>query len=173
MYVNGAQAGTWTVTVRGYNVASGPQPFALVVDGGSPSTPPTPTPTPVVPTPTPTATATPAPGVVIHMGDLDGSASGRSNRWTASVTVLVRDSNEAPVAGIGVAGTWGGVTNGGGSCTTGADGTCSVSKSNIRSTGTATFSVTALSGSSVTYNAGANHDPDGDSNGTTIGVANP
>jgi len=33
--------------------------------------------------------------------------------------------------------------------------------------------VTALSGSNVTYNASANHDPEGSSNGTSIGVANP
>ena len=43
VYVNSAAAGTWTVVVRGYNVPSGPQPFALVVDGAF-GTPPPPTP---------------------------------------------------------------------------------------------------------------------------------
>jgi hypothetical protein len=33
VYVRLAAAGTWTLEVRGYNVANGPQPFALVVDG--------------------------------------------------------------------------------------------------------------------------------------------
>jgi hypothetical protein len=33
VYVAAAPAGTWTVVLRGYNVPSGPQPFALVVDG--------------------------------------------------------------------------------------------------------------------------------------------
>ena len=37
VYVFAAEAGTWTVTVSGYNVPNGPQPFALVVDAGSPS----------------------------------------------------------------------------------------------------------------------------------------
>ena len=44
IYVSSAPAGTWTVSVRGYNVPSGPQPFALVVDGvfGAPPPPPPP-----------------------------------------------------------------------------------------------------------------------------------
>jgi len=33
VYVQSAEAGTWTVEVSGYNVPNGPQPFALVVDG--------------------------------------------------------------------------------------------------------------------------------------------
>ena len=32
VYVFAAEAGTWTITVSGYNVPQGPQPFALVVD---------------------------------------------------------------------------------------------------------------------------------------------
>ena len=34
VYVESAEAGTWTVEVSGFNVPNGPQPFALVVDGG-------------------------------------------------------------------------------------------------------------------------------------------
>jgi PKD repeat protein len=37
VYVQGAGAGTWTVAVSGYNVPFGPQPFALVIDGGGTS----------------------------------------------------------------------------------------------------------------------------------------
>ncbi len=33
VYIPSAETGRWTVTVRGYNVPEGPQPFALVVDG--------------------------------------------------------------------------------------------------------------------------------------------
>ncbi len=43
VYVEGAAAGTWTVTVTGFNVPMGPQPFALVVEGAgepAPNTPP-------------------------------------------------------------------------------------------------------------------------------------
>ncbi len=60
VYVQNAQAGTWTVTVNGTNVPQGAQPFALVVDGVF-GTPP-PTSTPVPPTSTsvpPTATSVP------------------------------------------------------------------------------------------------------------------
>ncbi len=61
VYVQSAAAGTWTVTVSGTNVPSGPQPFALVVDGSSGAGPtPTPTNTPL-PTNTPTPTNTPLP----------------------------------------------------------------------------------------------------------------
>jgi hypothetical protein len=44
VYVASGAAGTWTVVVHGYNVPSGPQPFALVVDGvfGSVAPPPPP-----------------------------------------------------------------------------------------------------------------------------------
>jgi hypothetical protein len=44
VYVASGAPGTWTVVVHGYNVPSGPQPFALVVDGvfGSVAPPPPP-----------------------------------------------------------------------------------------------------------------------------------
>jgi len=42
VYVQGAAAGTWTVTVSGFNVPMGPQPYALVVDGTGPAGPNTP-----------------------------------------------------------------------------------------------------------------------------------
>ena len=68
VYVQAAAAGTWTVTVRAYNVPNGPQPFALVVDGsfGAPGPTNTPTATPTTgptntPTSTPTATVPPPP----------------------------------------------------------------------------------------------------------------
>ena len=44
VYVASAAAGTWTVAVRGFNVPSGPQPFALVVDGLFGAAPPPPPP---------------------------------------------------------------------------------------------------------------------------------
>jgi serine protease AprX len=36
VYLFAAEAGTWTITVSGYNVPQGPQPFALVVDANVP-----------------------------------------------------------------------------------------------------------------------------------------
>ncbi|MCB0099149.1 MAG: S8 family serine peptidase, partial [Caldilineaceae bacterium] len=54
VYVQAAATGTWTVQVSGFNVPSGPQPFALVVNGafGSGNATATPTNTPVPPTAT-------------------------------------------------------------------------------------------------------------------------
>lgn len=56
VYVQSATAGTWTVQVSGFNVPTGPQPYALVVDGSIGSVIPTAT-----FTPTPSATSTPTP----------------------------------------------------------------------------------------------------------------
>jgi hypothetical protein len=39
VFVQAATGGNWTVEVRGFNVANGPQPFALVVSGAGTSTP--------------------------------------------------------------------------------------------------------------------------------------
>ena len=67
VYLQLAEAGTWTVEVRGFNVPNGPQPFALVVGGDlgahpTPTSTQTRTPTPsATPSPTPTATHTPTP----------------------------------------------------------------------------------------------------------------
>ncbi|HSL29833.1 MAG TPA: hypothetical protein VK900_11585, partial [Anaerolineales bacterium] len=60
VYIQNAAAGSYTVTVSGFNIPNGPQRFALAVDGGSFSTAPTPTPGPTnTPTPTPTPTNPP------------------------------------------------------------------------------------------------------------------
>jgi hypothetical protein len=44
VYVQGAASGTWTITVAGFNVPNGPQPYALVVQGGTLDAPPPPPP---------------------------------------------------------------------------------------------------------------------------------
>ncbi|HXF86427.1 MAG TPA: S8 family serine peptidase [Anaerolineales bacterium] len=62
VYIQNPAAGTYTVTVSGYNIPNGPQKFALVVDGGSLGSAPTPTPGPTnTPTNTPAPTNTPTP----------------------------------------------------------------------------------------------------------------
>ena len=62
VYIQTPAAGTYTVTVNGYNIPNGPQKFALAVDGGTLGTGPTPTPGPTnTPTNTPTATNTGVP----------------------------------------------------------------------------------------------------------------
>lgn len=115
------------------------------------------------------------PSAEAHVGDLDGGAvTAPRNRWEVTVTVAVHDALENPIGGATAAGGWGGGANGSGSCVTGADGRCSVSKGNLKSNvAQVSFAVTGISGSNVSYDGSANHDPDGDSDGTTITVNKP
>lgn len=127
------------------------------------------------PEPTVTPTATPPPGGVIHVGDLDGSTllTG-SNRWSATTTITVHNASEGPVAGATVSGSWSNGTSGSGSCVTNAAGQCTITKDNLRvSIPSVTFTVGNVTSAGNTYSAGANHDPDGDSNGTAIILVQP
>ena len=111
----------------------------------------------------------------MHVGDLDGSKTSQGNTWTASVTIMVHDASHNPVSGATVNGTWSNGTSGTAPCVTNAsDGKCTVSKSGIpKRTGSVTFTVTGVSHATLTYNSAGNHDPDGDSNGTSITVTKP
>lgn len=103
------------------------------------------------------------------MGDLDGSQVLSRKGWTATVTIAVHDAHHVPVAGAVVTGRWSGGASGSGSYTTNVSGICAVSKKNLKlSVAGVTFTVTGVSKSGYAYLASANHDPDGDSNGTTI-----
>lgn len=160
VYIQAPAAGTYTITVKGYNVPNGPQKFALVVTGGTLSIAPTPTPVPTV---------------SVHAGDLDGTKSTVSSKyWKATVTVTVHNASEQPVSGVTVSGTWSGGFTGTDSCVTDATGKCSISTGNVSTRkASVTFTVNSLSGTGFTYTASANHDPDGDSNGTAITVTKP
>jgi hypothetical protein len=69
------------------------------------------------------------------------------------VTITVHDGSHTPVANATVSGAW---TSGGtGSCTTNPYGQCTVS------------TVVNVTHATLTYGAADNHDPDGDSNGTS------
>ncbi len=129
--------------------------------------------TPVPPTPTSTATATATPGSsTMHIGDLDGTASSFFSLWNAQVTILVHDANENPVASASVSGGWSVGSIGASSCTTNANGRCTVRRSWLDAS-SATYTVNNVTHSSLTYAAGSNHDPDGDSDGTQITVTRP
>jgi hypothetical protein len=130
-------------------------------------------------TTTVTVQAVPPPPSEMHVGDLDIAGTGwTGNRWYANVTVRVHDDAHGALSGVLVQGRWTvGSTTYSSSCTTtttatGA-GSCTVARGNIgRGSRTVTFTVTSLSNGLV-YNASENHDPDGDSNGTTITVRRP
>lgn len=122
----------------------------------------------------PDPTATPGAGMVMHVGDLDGSSTASNgNRWNAIVTIDVHDGSENPVANATVSGSWSNGTTGSGSCVTNGAGQCSITKNNIRNSASVTFTVTNVTRTGDTYNSGANHDPDGDSNGTNITILEP
>ena len=113
---------------------------------------------------------TPAPGA--HVGDLDRSSQWvTTNRWRARATIEVHNAAHAPIVGALVTGTWTGNTTA--SCTTGATGRCTVSKRFPGSRAAAVFTVTTVQATGFAYKATANHDPDGNSNGTKIAVSRP
>jgi uncharacterized repeat protein (TIGR01451 family) len=117
----------------------------------------------------------PPPAEDSHVGDLDGSsASSAFFRWRATVTIRVHDDAHNAVQGATVSGSWSSGASGGGSCTTDASGSCSITSGNIWNFYTsATFNVSNVTHSTLTYNSGKNHDPDGDSNGTSITISRP
>ena len=154
--------------VYAFSTSSSPSP--------TPTTPSEPTATPLptfTPTPTPTDTPTPGPSNYLHVSDLDNVSVNNGSRWNAVVRVAVHDASEMPIENVTVSGSWSNGTTGGGTCTTGADGTCSISKSNLKSSiSSVTFTVTNLSGL-YPYQSSANFDLDGDSDGTLILIAKP
>jgi hypothetical protein len=117
-------------------------------------------------------------GVTLHIGDLDGRAKDAANdRWLAGVRVLVHDDAEDPVGGTMVNFEVTTDTGAGpfpGDCTTDEDGTCIVTTPRIPSgVGSLTFEVTDATHGSLDYDPLDNHDPDGDSDGTTIVIDQP
>jgi thermolysin len=116
-------------------------------------------------------TVAPPPSVTsLHVGDLDYVSTKLSRgNWKATVTILVHDANESPSAAV-VSGTFSqGSWSRAVSCTTSANGTCTVDSGAFQSNeGKATFTVTSVSSQGAVYVQGSNHDPDGSSNGTTI-----
>jgi hypothetical protein len=106
----------------------------------------------------------------VHIGDLDGAAAVQRNQWQGRVTATVLDAADAPVSGAVVSGTW--TTTGSQvSCTTAADGTCTVTEGARKGTDSLTFTVSAVHQTGLDYDAAANTDPDGSSDGTSITVA--
>ena len=121
-----------------------------------------------------TVTAAPPPNP-IHVGDLDGTGTASGKNWTARVTIRVDTASEAAVAGAVVSGSWSNGASGTASCTTTSAGTCTVQKTKLARASIAqvTFTVTGVTKSGSSYSPAANHDPDDDSNGTSIVVLRP
>jgi FtsP/CotA-like multicopper oxidase with cupredoxin domain len=123
-----------------------------------------------------TVTITVNPPVALgkHVGDLDGTAIANTFTWQARVTITVHDQDHNPVEGAIVSRSWtpAGLI-GAPTCTTDAAGQCLLSRRFGAAVPNATMTVTDLTGTGGTYQSSANHDPDGDSTGTSITVARP
>ena len=116
------------------------------------------------------ATPPPPPPGTVHIGDIDSTSTNAKKNWIATVTITVHDDNEQPVEGATVNVEWDGTTAA--SCVTGPAGTCSVERTQAKKVGSVTLTVTSVTGVDP-YDQPANHDPDGDSTGTSIVVGKP
>jgi len=155
-------SGTWRNALQEFEVYSG---------SGGTSTP-TPTPTP---TSTPAPTPTPSPTDAIHIGDLNAfSSAGSRNRWDAVITVLVHDSNEMPVEGVLVNYSWTDGVSGNGTCTTNAEGSCTIQKNNLKANvGSVSLTVVDLEHPNYLYESTMNHNANGDPISSDITVLKP
>jgi hypothetical protein len=138
---------------------------------------PTPTPTAgpsATPPPTYTPTATSVPTGSTHVGDLDGGTTlAGESQWRANVKITAHDAAHAPLVGAVVSGIWS-VTGQVANCTTKTDGGCTVTSSQLGGGVAAIgFTVTGVAYSVHQYVEAENHDPDADSNGTTISMVQP
>jgi subtilisin family serine protease len=117
--------------------------------------------------------APPPTGDTMHIGELEiSSSSAPRNRWSATVTAVVHTSitlGDNPLPGMAVSGSWS--SGGSGECITAQDGSCGISRNNIKGrVSSTTFSVTDIVDTSATpafgYAPGENHDADGDGSAT-------
>ena len=105
----------------------------------------------------------------MHIGDLDGVSTIQKGSWTASVTVTVHNANHSPVANATVSASWS--IGGTGSCTTDANGQCILSRTTIpKKKQSVIFTIVNVTNSTFLYRSVDNHDPDADSNGTSVTV---
>lgn len=109
----------------------------------------------------------------IHVGDLDAVSVDNASRWHADVTVVVHDDTETGVEGATVSVDILAVRTFTGSCVTDSAGTCTISTRDVPDSRVdlMTITVTDVTHASLPYDPAANHDPDGDSDGTSVTVA--
>jgi subtilisin len=81
---------------------------------------------------------------------LTGSSANNGSTWTANVNIAVTTNGSPAGAGVLVTGAWSNGATGGGSCTTGSNGQCVVSKAGIRkNVGSVRFTVNTVGGSTT------------------------
>jgi hypothetical protein len=112
---------------------------------------------------------------IIFIADLqDVAEPDKKSKWYGVVIATVYDNTDNPVDGAEVTFAWSaddkvGTTT----CTTDPDGRCSASVHNKKNISLNTFEVTNIYHKNLTYEAAANTDLTGDTNGTLIVVVRP
>ncbi len=118
-----------------------------------------------------------SPSTIIHIGNLDAMTSRSGSNWSATVEITVHDADHNPLNGATVVGHWSVLGLNSNTCTTGdlgGNGTCIVLFPSLKkSVFSVNFTVVSVTMPGRTYDRTLNHDPDGDSNGTTIKVNRP
>ena len=111
-------------------------------------------------------------GPTLHVADLDNVSTAQKNSWTAVIKILVYNGSNKPVGGVNVTGAT--LSGKKFSSTTITNGTCQIIFNNQPKTLlTFTFTIVSLTKSGSTYVPAINHDPDADSDGTTITFHQP
>ncbi len=104
----------------------------------------------------------------MHIGDLDRQSTSLGNAWIATVSITVHDTGHTVVGNVVVTGSW---TDGSEtSCITTALGQCTASIRLAKKATSIRFQVQSVLAAGLTYKPESNHDPDGDSNGTSVTV---
>ena len=118
-----------------------------------------------------------SPSTIIHIGNLDARTSRSGSQWSATVEITVHDADHNPLNGATVVGHWSVLGLNSNTCTTGdlgGNGTCIMLFPSLKkSVLSVNLTVVSVTMPGRTYDRTLNHDPDGDSNGTTIRVNRP
>jgi hypothetical protein len=92
----------------------------------------------------------------MHVGAISATAANVNTKfWRATATITVHDAGHAALGGVVVTGAWNTVA---GTCTTDANGVCTITSGNLnrKNVASAQFTVTSLAKTGYTYKAGAN-----------------
>lgn len=108
----------------------------------------------------------------VHIGDLDGAEfpSFRGGITTGNVLVMVHDAEHRPVSQARVRGSWSDGVSGFSQCETAVDGTCTLTSRRFADQQglKLILVIRGVDGAEMEYAKTANHDVDGETNGTTF-----
>jgi hypothetical protein len=116
------------------------------------------------------ASPPPPPSENMHVGDLDASKKANNKGWQVSVTAIIHDETHKNVEGATVTAAWTGALTKTVTAVTDRKGKVKFNTGRLKTGTSVTLTVIDVTHSALTYDSTANHDPDGDSNGTTIEI---